>query len=72
MRTAAIMTIATLITGLAGTAIAVNIETVPVGNPGNAPDTEIMNDGTSGYGSVVYSYNIGKYEVTAGCAFRKI
>lgn len=66
MRTAAIMTIATLITGLAGTAIAVNIETVPVGNPGNAPDTEIMKDGTSGYGSVVYSYNIGKYEVTAG------
>jgi formylglycine-generating enzyme len=49
------------------TAAAVNIETVPVGNPGNAGDTEIMEfDGTTGYGSVGYSYNIGKYEVTAG------
>jgi hypothetical protein len=40
------------------------IPTVPVGNPGNAPDTEIMNDGTSGYGSVGYNYRIGKHEVT--------
>jgi len=53
------------------TASAVNIETVPVGSPGNAPDTEVMNDGTSGYGTVGYTYNIGKYEVTAGqyCEF---
>jgi len=34
------------------------IETVPVGNPGNAADL--------GWGSVGYTYNIGKYEVTAG------
>ena len=30
-----------------------------MGNAGNAADT-------TGYGSVAYSYNIGKYEVTAG------
>ncbi|GEM_PF-576073 len=35
-----------------------NLETVPVGDPGNAADT-------SGYGSVGYAYHIGKYEVTA-------
>ena len=39
------------------------IETVPVGNPGNAPDTRY--DAT-GYGGVNYEYNIGKYEATAG------
>lgn len=38
---------------------AIIIETVPVGNPGNAADS-------TGYGSVAYSYNIGTYEVTAG------
>ena len=42
------------------------IDTVPVGNAGNAADTEVMWDGTTGYGSVGYNYNIGKYEVTAG------
>jgi formylglycine-generating enzyme len=49
----------------------VNIETVHVGNPGNAADTEVMSDGTTGYGAVNYEYNIGKYEVTAGqyCEF---
>jgi len=41
------------------------IEMVPVGHPGNAPDDEVMTtDGTTGYGSVDYSYWIGKYEVT--------
>ncbi len=47
---------------------AVDIETVPVGNPGNAADTRYE---TPGYGSVGYEYNIGKYEVTAGqyCEF---
>ncbi|NLE60637.1 MAG: formylglycine-generating enzyme family protein [Planctomycetes bacterium] len=48
---------------LAVTASAVNIETVPVGNPGNAADTR---HAIPGCGSVGYSYNIGKYEVTAG------
>jgi formylglycine-generating enzyme required for sulfatase activity len=36
---------------------AVNISTVPVDNPGNAADD-------TGFGSVAYSYQIGKYEVT--------
>ena len=37
----------------------VNIETVTVGDPGNAPDS-------TGYGAVAYEFNIGKYEVTIG------
>ena len=37
----------------------INIDTVPVGNVANATDT-------TGYGSVPYMYDIGKYEVTAG------
>jgi len=39
------------------------IETVPVGNTRNAPDTRYS---ATGYGGVDYAYNIGKYEVTAG------
>lgn len=39
-----------------------NLETVTVGDPGNAPDMRYANPG---YGSVSYTYNIGKYEVTA-------
>jgi sulfatase modifying factor 1 len=35
----------------------INIDYVPVGNPGNAADT-------TGYGAVAYAYQIGKYEVT--------
>ena len=44
--------------------MAVEIETVPVGNPGNSPDN-------TGYGAVDYEYRIGKYEVTNAqyCAF---
>ena len=39
---------------------------VTVGNPGNVPDTAVMNnDGTTGYGSVPYVYEIGEYDVTA-------
>jgi sulfatase modifying factor 1 len=37
----------------------VNIETVTVGDPGNAADS-------TGYGAVAYEFNIGKYEVTIG------
>ena len=43
---------------------AITIDTVTVGDPGNAADTH--HSGTTGYGSVSYTYNIGKYEVTAG------
>ena len=43
-----------------------SLETVTVGNPGNAEDTEVMQDGTTGYGAVDYVYKIGMYEVTVG------
>ncbi|MFA6133697.1 MAG: SUMF1/EgtB/PvdO family nonheme iron enzyme [Phycisphaerae bacterium] len=43
-----------------------SLETVHVGDAGNAADMRVMNDGTAGYGAVSYEYNIGKYEVTAG------
>ena len=46
------------------------IDTVPVGNPGNAGQLSGTGAGGWGYdricGSVSYDYNIGKYEVTAG------
>ncbi len=45
--------------GLVAPASGLVMDTVPVGNINNAAD------GT-GYGSVGYTYNIGKYEVTAG------
>ena len=41
---------------------AVTIDMVTVGNPGNTPDTATGNV----YGSVAYSYQIGKYDVTIG------
>lgn len=50
----------------ASAAWAVNIETVPVGDPGNAADTFGHSGNPAGQGSVAYTYNIGKYEVTAG------
>ena len=43
-----------------GASAAVNIALVPVGNAGNA------NDPATGHGQVNYTYNIGKYDVTAG------
>ncbi len=46
---------------LATASQAVDVETVPVGNPGNVDD--IHGDG---YGSVDYEYRIGTYEVTNG------
>ena len=45
------------------TAQAVTIDLVPVGNPGNAADTRYN---ATGFGSVGYNYQIGKYEVAAG------
>jgi formylglycine-generating enzyme required for sulfatase activity len=58
-----VVSVAAIVGVLAGTAVAANIETVPVGNPGNAADTRYE---SPGYGSIGYTYNIGKYEVTAG------
>ncbi len=43
-----------------------SLETVPIGNANNTADRRIMTDRTTGYGSVGYDYNVGKYEVTAG------
>jgi sulfatase modifying factor 1 len=43
---------------------AVTIQWSPVGNPGNAPDTVVMLDLTTGYGAVPYAYSIGTYDVT--------
>jgi formylglycine-generating enzyme len=43
-----------------------SLETVPVGNPGNAADTAAHSGNSAGQGAVAYNYNIGKYEVTAG------
>lgn len=50
----------------------VTLDWVTVGNPGNAPDTLVMNkpngtlpgDGTSGYGSVDYEFRISKHHLT--------
>lgn len=48
----------------ASTTGAVTFDWATVGNAGNTADTEVMNDGTTGYGSVAYSYRISKTEVT--------
>jgi len=56
-----ILAIATLaILCSAATAGTVNIALVPVGDPGNVADP------LTGYGSVSYSYSIGKFDVTMG------
>src|SRR5262245_20318532 len=43
-----------------------SLELVSVGDAGNPGDSRLMDDGTSGYGSVAESYKIGKFEVTIG------
>ena len=60
--------LAAMLLAASGAMAQVSIETVPVGNPGNAADTRYNNISV---GAVAYEYNIGKYEVTAGqyCAF---
>jgi formylglycine-generating enzyme required for sulfatase activity len=50
--------------GIASSASAVTMDWTPIGNAGNAADTQVMNDGTTGYGAVSYTYSIGTYEVT--------
>ena len=61
MKKYAVVMAFTLLLIPAGVSAAVVMETVPVGNVGNASDTH-----GDGYGAVSYEYNIGKYEVTAG------
>ncbi|MCY2927649.1 MAG: SUMF1/EgtB/PvdO family nonheme iron enzyme [Planctomycetota bacterium] len=43
-----------------------SLETVRVGDPGNARDTWAHSGNNYGQGSVTYAYNIGRYDVTAG------
>lgn len=55
----------TVNTPSASSAALVTLEFVTVGDPGNPPDSTLMlTDRTSGYGSVSYVYQIGKFEVT--------
>ena len=61
MKQAILIVCVAVVLGLVSAVMAVEIETVHVGNPGNADDTH-----DDGYGGVDYTYNIGKYEVTAG------
>lgn len=50
---------------LQSSAVCITIDTVPVGNMGNLPDTVVMmSDQTTGYGSVDHYYRIGTTEVT--------
>ena len=60
---AAVVAVAVCVALASAASAAVNIETVPVGNPGNAADTRYA---SPGYGAVPYLCNIGKFEVTAG------
>jgi len=49
-----------------------SLQFVTVDSPGNAADTRVnLLDGTSGYGSVAYTYQMGMYDVTAAqyCQF---
>ena len=46
-------------------ASAITIDTVPIGNPGNPPDLRYIDDQhPNGVGSVAYSFNMAKAEVT--------
>ncbi len=42
----------------------VSMSWTSIGDVGNTADTRVMNDGTTGYGSVNHAYNIGTYDVT--------
>jgi formylglycine-generating enzyme required for sulfatase activity len=64
IRLAAVLWAALLIPS---TVHAVTIETVPVGNPGNAPEMRYnLDQRPEGFGAVPYRYRIDKYEVAAG------
>jgi formylglycine-generating enzyme len=49
---------------IASSASAVTLDWTFVGYAGNPADTQVMDDGTTSYGSVPYAYNVGTYEVT--------
>jgi len=58
------LAIFSLLAAFAADARAVRIDWTPLGDPDNPVDTQVMSDGTSGYGSVAYNYRIGTYDVT--------
>jgi len=66
----AIQIVCVVVVSLGSPALAVDIETVSVGNPENAGEWSGESHGGHGpdrvCGAVDYMYNIGKYEVTAG------
>jgi len=64
MKTKLITTMMAMLSTLALSAAPISIDTVYVGNAGNAPDTVEQWDGTSGYGAVDYDYRIGTTAVT--------
>ena len=72
LRLAAIIAIALLPAGLAQADVfnmpngQTSLQFVTVGDPGNVADTVVQQDRSSGYGSVPYIYQIGKYNVTLG------
>jgi formylglycine-generating enzyme required for sulfatase activity len=57
------VSVSVVVAGLVSAASAVNIDLVTVGNPGNAPDTRYN---SIAVGGVAYTYQISKFEVTAG------
>jgi formylglycine-generating enzyme required for sulfatase activity len=56
--------LALLLAALAGPAAAVTIDSVPIGNAGNAVDTPSTHCRSAGCGSAPHAYSISKYEVT--------
>lgn len=56
-----VLVAAAMVLGCVSTARSVDIETVPIHDPGNPDDTHGV-----GFGRVDYVYHIGAYEVTAG------
>ncbi len=59
-----------LLLSAAVAAQAITIDMVTVGNPGNAPDTVVMNDGTTGYGEVDYTYKSASLRLPPGSILR--
>ncbi|MBN2445911.1 MAG: SUMF1/EgtB/PvdO family nonheme iron enzyme [Phycisphaerae bacterium] len=58
-----IIAVVTLSVSCAAVLANIEIETVTVGNPGNVADDQMQ---SPGHGAVIHSFNMAKYEVTAG------
>jgi sulfatase modifying factor 1 len=65
-RSIAALLLGALYLGAFQAASAVTIDTVPIGNPNNPVDAAPSVGGTCCFGSVSYTYRIGKYDVTIG------